>query len=65
MKTIEFEEVRESSGVNGTYFSGNMGCKHLVESMVGGIAVVDIDSDGQPDWYLPQGCSLRLNFDRR
>lgn len=55
---IVFQDCSEEAGLDFTYFNGDTGFKHLVESMGGGIGVIDFDVDGRPDLYFPQGCSL-------
>jgi tetratricopeptide (TPR) repeat protein len=56
--TIRLADVHAEAGVDFQYFNGQTGLKYLVESMGGGVAVLDYDCDGWPDLYLVQGCAL-------
>ncbi len=55
---LAFRDVAAEVGVQFTYFNGQTGLKYLLESMGGGVAVLDYDMDGFPDLYLAQGCPL-------
>jgi len=55
---LALRDVAEEVGVRFSYFNGQSGLKYLVESMGGGVAVLDYDMDGFPDLYLAQGCPL-------
>lgn len=55
---IRLRDVHREAGIDFQYFNGQTGLKYLVESMGGGVAVLDYDLDGWPDLYLAQGCSL-------
>lgn len=45
-------------GLQMQYENGHTGMKYLVESMGGGVGVIDFDGDGWPDLYCPQGGTL-------
>ena len=55
---IRLSDVAAAAQLEFAYFNGQTGFKHLVESMGGGVGVVDLDADGWPDLYFPQGCAL-------
>jgi cytochrome c-type biogenesis protein CcmH/NrfG len=55
---IKFRECQESAGIDFQYFSGDTGSKYLLESMGGGVAVLDYDGDGWPDLYFTQGARI-------
>jgi tetratricopeptide (TPR) repeat protein len=55
---IRLTDVHHEAGINFQYFNGQTGLKYLVESMGGGVAVIDYDVDGWPDLYLVQGSVL-------
>ncbi|MDC0274401.1 FG-GAP-like repeat-containing protein, partial [Planctomycetaceae bacterium] len=63
MPQIAFVDVHESAGLDHTYFNGQTGFHHLIESMGGGVIVIDYDEDGWDDLYFPQGC--HLSYDPR
>lgn len=56
--TIRLHDAGRAAGIDFQYFNGHTGSKYLVESMGGGVAVLDYDCDGWPDLYLVQGCKL-------
>ncbi|MDB4731636.1 FG-GAP-like repeat-containing protein [bacterium] len=56
--TIKFVDVHDKAKINGQYFNGNTGRSYLIESMGGGIIVLDYDADGWEDLYFPQGCKI-------
>lgn len=55
---IRLIDAHEEVGLDYRYFNGQTGFKYLIESMGGGVTVLDMDSDGWPDLYFPQGCKL-------
>jgi hypothetical protein len=55
---IRLSDVHEAAGIHFQYFNGETGLKYLLESMGGGVAVLDYDLDDWPDLYLVQGCRL-------
>jgi tetratricopeptide (TPR) repeat protein len=55
---IVLRDVHEEAGLDFQYFNGDTGFKYLLESMGGGVAVLDYDLDGWPDLYFPQGCAI-------
>jgi tetratricopeptide (TPR) repeat protein len=55
---IRLDDVHRDVGVHHVYFNGQTGLKYLLESMGGGVAVVDFDRDEWPDLFFPQGSDL-------
>lgn len=56
--TSHLEDVRRAAGLDFQYQNGAAGMKYLVESMGGGVAVLDYNGDGLMDLYFPQGGPL-------
>lgn len=56
--TIRLRDIGRAAGIDFQYFNGHTGSKYLLESMGGGVAVLDYDCDGWSDLYLVQGCKL-------
>jgi len=55
---IRFENVAEQAGLAFVLDHSPTPRKHLVETMPGGIAVFDYDSDGRPDIFFTNGAQL-------
>jgi tetratricopeptide (TPR) repeat protein len=58
---IELVDEHAPAGLDFQYFNGASNFKYLMESLGGGVAVLDYDGDGWPDLYFTQGS--RLPFD--
>jgi hypothetical protein len=55
-----FEDITESSGVRMTYHNGEeAGHLAILESLGGGVGVIDYDGDGLPDLFLTGGGEYR------
>ncbi len=52
---IRFEDNHEAAGLDFSYYNGKSGFQYLIESMGGGVGVIDFDHDGWPDLFFPQG----------
>jgi len=50
-----FEDVSSRSGLNAVLRNAATPEKHQIETMAGGIAVIDFDNDGHPDLFLTNG----------
>lgn len=55
---IRLTDHASEFGLVMSYENGHTGFKYLVETMGGGVGVLDLDKDGWPDLYCPQGGSL-------
>src|SRR5215207_3610999 len=55
-----FEDITTSSGVHFTYRNGEDTAEHrsILESLGGGVALIDFDGDGLLDLFLPGGGSF-------
>lgn len=56
---VRFDDVAGDAGLEFQYFNGGSGRRLIVETIGGGVAVLDYDSDGRPDLYFPQGADLQ------
>jgi len=57
---VRFRNDASSSGLDFTYFNADDPAtegKRLQETTGGGVGVLDVDHDGWPDLYFPQGCT--------
>ena len=54
----QFLDVHESAGIHFQYEAGSLGKKWLLETLGGGVAVLDYDGDEWPDLYFSQGCQI-------
>ncbi|MCP4170572.1 MAG: tetratricopeptide repeat protein [Fuerstiella sp.] len=55
-----FREEASAAGLDFSYINGgrpNEGTERLLETLGGGVGVIDYDKDGLPDLYFPQGGS--------
>ena len=50
-----FADQSSQSGITTGLQNSSTPAKHLIETMVGGVAIFDYDNDGYPDIYLPNG----------
>jgi enediyne biosynthesis protein E4 len=55
---IAFEDVAERAGLHFVLQNSAAGDKHLIETMTGGVAVLDFDNDGWPDIYFVNGAAI-------
>src|SRR5580700_7956063 len=55
---IRFRNVAESAGLNFTVENSPTPEKHLIETMTGGVAAFDYNSDGLTDVFFANGASL-------
>src|SRR5690606_12195744 len=62
---IALRDIHEALGINFQYFNGETGFKYLIESMGGGVAVLDYDADGWPGLYFAQGCRIPVDLDNK
>lgn len=56
-RTWQFEDVTAEAGVDARILSGTPAKKFLIETMGGGVCVLDYDGDGYPDLYFVNGLS--------
>ena len=54
---LRFEEVSRESGVRFILQHSPTPRKHMIETMAGGLAVFDFDSDGRPDIFFTNGAA--------
>ena len=55
---IQFELAAKSSGLNFVLCNGAQGRMYQVESLPGGLGVIDFDGDGWPDLFCVNGAAL-------
>lgn len=59
LAAVSFRSDAEQAGLRFQYLNGGdplrTGIVHMYEVVGGGVAVIDYDNDGWPDFYLPQG----------
>jgi len=55
MSAATFEDLSSGSGIVARLYAGSTPAKHLIETMVGGVALLDYDNDGKLDIYLANG----------
>lgn len=57
---VRFDEVTSSTGVRSIYDNGEAsGNRSIVESLGGGVAIIDYDLDGRLDLFFPTGGGLQ------
>ena len=55
---IVLRDCHREAGLTFNYFNGASGSKYLLETLGGGVAVLDYDGDGWPDLYFAQGAPI-------
>ena len=55
---IQFVEVARAAGLDFVLRNGAMGRKYQVETLPGGLGVIDFDGDGWPDLFCTNGARL-------
>ena len=55
---IRFREVAAAAGLDFVLHNSPTERKHMIETMPGGIAILDYDGDGRPDIYFTNGAAL-------
>ncbi len=55
---IQFRDVTAETGITFTHTDGHSGRKYFIESMTGGVAVLDYDGDGDLDIYFLNGAPM-------
>ncbi len=55
MSAATFEDLSSGSGIVARLQAGSTPAKHLIETMVGGVGLLDYDNDGKLDVYLVNG----------
>ena len=54
---IRFEDITASSGIHFTLLNAPTPEKRMIETMAGGLAVLDFDGDGRPDLFFTNGAA--------
>jgi enediyne biosynthesis protein E4 len=57
-KTVAYTDITEGSGVRFRNHNSPTPEKYLIETMTGGVALIDYDADGWPDIFLINGAKL-------
>jgi tetratricopeptide (TPR) repeat protein len=57
-------DIAEKVGMSFQYDNGSSPSRWIVETLGGGVAVVDFDLDGWQDVFLTQGCTLPVGAER-
>jgi hypothetical protein len=55
---VRFENVAAAAGIDFVLRNDAVGRKYQVETMLGGVVVIDFDNDGWPDIYAANGAAL-------
>ena len=55
---LKFRDVARESGVDFVLENSATPRKHMIETMVGGVAVLDYNNDGRPDLFFSNGAEL-------
>jgi tetratricopeptide (TPR) repeat protein len=58
---IRLTDCHAEAGIDFQYVNGSSEFKYLIETVGGGVAVLDYDNDGWPDLYFPQGGPIPLD----
>jgi hypothetical protein len=55
---IQFRDVAPSAGIHFVLRNSATPDKHLIETMLGGVAIFDYNGDGRPDIYFTNGAAI-------
>lgn len=55
--SIALPDVAAARGLTFQYFNGSSPDKRIIETVGGGAGILDVDADGWPDVYFPQGAA--------
>src|ERR1700739_4282788 len=58
LRAIRFENVADKAGIRFTVRNSATPEKHLIETMIAGVAVLDYNNDGWPDIYFVNGAAM-------